>query len=279
MSTEVIEINSFISQIFNQLGRRACPIYQFVEHSIYPVLVGTGIPILTSNFGGLITATHVIDSIEGNNFIVGGSHQFYEVPKIASKFATTSRISSIDVDVSALALPSEVVYEMSNFYHFTLASELGQTEDFDELTFYGLVGCPYSKNKFKAALKGSRKIAPYFYVSRDIIPLDSLSPNSQKMDGVHFALKAYFKEIRPVHPPKPNGISGCGVWKVKIDPVSRIVLPPQLVGVGIEYHKKADCFVATHIGAAATVLTLLDQALERGVVGENSWFLEKKPVS
>jgi hypothetical protein len=78
---------------------------------------------------------------------------------------------------------------------------------------------------------------------------------------VHFALhvptgRAHGFDFKPLALPKLQGMSGGGIWRVRLNPKDGTVAEALLVGVGIEYHVREAALVATRI---RSVLPLLQQ--------------------
>jgi len=83
----------------------------------------------------------------------------------------------------------------------------------------------------------------------------------------HFAIYYPLKKARDVKgqkvtAPDPHGISGCGVWKVRVDSNTGALSKPSLVGIGIEYLKSYDAMVATRIGCVTVAQKVLNQGAD-----------------
>ncbi|MFT3881796.1 MAG: hypothetical protein QM703_19320 [Gemmatales bacterium] len=253
-----------LARIFKPLGSRACPIYMKDERG-HVILVGTGIPVDYGEHGMLITATHVLEDLRGKSIIVGGAKVLHSFPLVCSGFSSRGE-GTIDVDVAAVAIPPEVVIEMMGFYHFTTATELGNVDGQDKYTLYAFVGCPHSRNKSKPF--SEKRIQPYFFTTNTFCNLDGVK-TAGKSEVTHFAMrfslvKTMGRGHQYVQAAQPDGISGCGVWKVRFDPNTGAPAEPKLVGVGIEHVTKSNAFVATHIGAAAIAIKSLGEDLDAG---------------
>lgn len=97
----------------------------------------------------------------------------------------------------------------------------------------------------------------------------ALSAEDGKRPVVHVALQAPLRTVngpagRIGSAPDPHGISGCGVWKVKLDPQTGGSSPPQLVGIGIEHHGRQGVFVATRMGSGSIAIGELWKHLDEG---------------
>jgi hypothetical protein len=239
-----------MSRLFIPLGKRACPLYARVGGRGNEV-IGTAVPVRGPKYATLLTASHVIDEFEDGQVVIAGSRTFLRFPAITVRFSYIRPRPAIDVDVAAIALPAAAAEDLSRYYEFTGAGETGEFEDYSEFTLYGFVGCPHTKNRSPRRPSAERMVKPYFYVTREYAALPS---ENGKRSAVHVALQAPLGTVngpggRIVSAPDPHGISGCGVWKVKLDPLTGLASTPQLVGIGIEHHGRAGVFVATRMGA------------------------------
>jgi hypothetical protein len=128
-----------------------------------------------------------------------------------------------------------------------------------------LVGCPHTKN-LNEPRSAQGTVKPYFYVTREF---GDLPAGGGKRPDVHKALLAPLRALsgpegRLISAPGPHGISGCGVWRIKLDPATGIASAPRLAGVGIEYHSREHVFVATGSAAACIVIAALWKQLDEG---------------
>jgi len=128
---------------------------------------------------------------------------------------------------------------------------------------YLIAGYPAERNSIK------HSIAPLatHLVTGDIKATVKAFPN--KSDDFHFALGHPGKTV-PTYTgnrfrvPKVQGMSGGGIWRLEIDIRSKLSTSPLLVGIGIEYYKTKQVFVATRVQAATPLLDDLFN-LEQGL--------------
>jgi hypothetical protein len=159
-----------------------------------------------------------------------------------------------------------VLPELAGFYEFTTASEFGEFEEYDKFTVYGFVGNPHTKNRDGPRPSPERKTTAYFYVAREF---GAIPDNSGKRSAVHVALQAPLRRFtgprgQIIAAPDPHGISGCGVWRIKLNAETAEPSAPQLAGIGIAYHARERVFVATRAAAAAVAVTELWRAIDEG---------------
>jgi hypothetical protein len=254
-----------MAQLFIPLGKRACALYARVNGRGYDV-IGTAVPVRGQKYAALLTASHVIDELEDGNVVIAGSRSFLRFPAITVRFSHSRQPPAVDVDVAVIALPAAAASELDAYYDFTGAGETSDFDDYSKLTLYGFVGCPHTKNRSAPPRSAERMVKPYFYVTREYAALPG---EGGKRSAVHVALEAPLRTVngpggRIISAPDPHGISGCGVWKVKLDPETGNSSQPQLVGIGIEHHGRQGVFVATRMGAGAIAIAELWKHLDEG---------------
>ena len=96
--------------------------------------------------------------------------------------------------------------------------------------------------------------APHYYAAREFLDLARLR-TPDKDPAAHFAVAAPLKKATDIgfkrqRPPEPYGISGGGVWKIELDRETGMARSAHLVGIGIEYIREQNAFIATRIHAA-----------------------------
>jgi len=217
-----------------------------------PYLVGTGTLYRFGSEIFLITAMHVVDELEDGLIITGGKVGFirFYANKAAYKY---DKNTGRDHDICVIRIHPSLVEKLNARYKFVEETEVSAVDPYDKLTFYAFVGYPHSKNKPKPnSVTKEIEIIPFYYALREFIDLGKLNTNGKSEDS-HVAFNSPFKEYRDfnrqnhIQPPKPHGISGCGVWKIKLNETTGRIGKLALVAVGIEYLKKENAFVATRI--------------------------------
>jgi hypothetical protein len=157
-----------------------------------------------------------------------------------------------------LHLPHDATRDLALRYRFSTPNDIGKTTPYDKLTLYCLVGYPHSKNRPLPKSFVAIKARPYFFVLREFAELDHLSA-SGKRSSVHIgfsAPKKHFTDFnfRPINPPKPQGMSGGGIWRMQVNQNGGGISSPELVGIEIEYHKETKVFIATRIDYAVALV-------------------------
>jgi len=273
------ESYDIMARLFIPLGKRACPLYARVGGRGYDV-IGTAVPVRGQHYAALLTASHVIDELEDGQVVLAGSRTFLRFPAITVRFSHSRPAPAVDADVAAIALPATAAEELSEYYEFTGAGDAGEFEDYNELTLYGFVGCPHTKNREAKRHTAERMVKPYFYVTREYAALPA---ENGKRTAVHVALQAPLRTVngpggRIVSAPDPHGISGCGVWKVKLAPHTGQSSVPELVGIGIEYQARSGVFVPTRMGAGSIAITQLWKQLDEGRSAATTLELREDPI-
>jgi hypothetical protein len=234
------------------LGHYAVPILTLRKHSQSPYLVGTGTLYRFDSDIFLITAMHVIDELKDGLIITGGKNGFIRFASEKAAFEY-KKGTNRDHDICIVRIPSSVVENLHTHYQIVEKTEISIVNPYDKLTFYAFVGYPHSKNKPKPnSVSKEIVLKPFYYVLREFLDIGKLD-SIDKYEDLHVAFNAPFKQFRDIslqnyiQPPKPNGISGCGVWKIELNKDTGQVDRLSLVAVGIEYLKKDNAFVATLI--------------------------------
>ncbi len=238
------------------LGRRVCPIYRIAEKG-RRFLVGSGTLVAVDGESFLLTATHVLHELQDDHLIIAGTSEYIRFAAPRTQFEYAKKIS-VDVDVAAVHLPTEVVSKLSSFYEFSTTDELGSLQPYDKLSLYALVGYPHTKNRPKPLSLKSVTVKPYYFVLREHVDIADLPPYG-KSDKVHFAFAAPMEMAMGVDQerrqfPVLNGVSGGGIWKIVVDKDTGNLAKPLLVGIGIEHRKGDSAIVGTRVefGVAAS---------------------------
>jgi hypothetical protein len=273
------QVGDQIRDIFSPLGKRACPIFKMDLHGTKANLIGTGVPIIEKQVGYLLTAAHVLKDIPPGQLAIAGSRQFLHIPDYTANWEHNKTERQLDVDVAAVALPARAVEEMQEFYTFTHARECEEFEGYAKTTFYGAVGYPASKGGLPLKHSDTRTCKSWYYVTNKPARWGDVTTPG-KDQTVHFALQVgtsrqSSQSLCVGEFADPHGISGCGIWKVKIDPHSGIVSAPRLVGVCIEHLTDAGVIVATRLSLGAIIISELRKRIDEGHASGPQLYLER----
>jgi hypothetical protein len=156
-----------------------------------------------------------------------------------------------DIDLCVMALDDDLADELEGVYQFATPAETSNTTRKTPGIHYLIAGYPAERN----SMNNKRWIAPLatHLITGDIRETAEELPN--KSNDFHFVL-GHPGKIVPTYSggrfrvPKVQGMSGGGVWRIEIDIHRKLSTCPSLVGIGIEYHKLKQVFVATRVEAA-----------------------------
>lgn len=253
------------------LGAYAIPILTMRRQLQTPYLVGTGTLYQSGSESFLITAKHVVDDLDDLQIVTSGKKGFIRFPAEIAAF----EYRGIDHDICVIYLPPEVVSQLHSHFKTVGDEDFSDISSYDKLTLYAFVGYPHSKNKPKPTrLVKEVVMKPFFYVVREFREISCLN-SSGKTEMTHVAFNAPLERAKDVTlknqvlPPKPHGISGCGVWMVRLDKTTGVVCQRSLVAVGIEYIQQDDAFIATRISSALAAINQF-KCLRLGRENENS---------
>jgi len=216
-------IGEALDNVCRQLGSRVCPIFRLDKYFSRPRLIGSAVPYGTADYGYLITASHVLDAVAGEQTITLGVNEFIRFPTAASQIKHI-RGSTVDADVAVIRLPEPVRTEMESRFDFVGKTEVGEVAPYDKLILYSLVGYPVSKNKDVSRNMTTREVKSFHYTLREFFDV-SLLASSGKNEPIHFGLKAQRSAFgrgaalvaKSVPQFKPHGMSGGGIWRIQFD--------------------------------------------------------------
>lgn len=242
-----------------ELGFSSVPIFTIQRQGRTPYLVGSGTYYRHQQHLYLITARHVVDELNDGFISTSGNKGFIRFQPEMAAFNYVMG-NGRDHDLCVIRIPDEVVGHIHPQLRIAEVSQVGTVEPYDKLTLYAFVGYPHSRNKPKPHHVVSKlDIKPFYYVVRefrDVATLDS----PDKSPELHIGFNAPFEKATDaalqvrVKPPTPKGISGCGVWRLRLNR-SGMVTDCRLVGVGIEYLSVDKAFIATRIEWAISAIS------------------------
>jgi len=174
-----------------------------------------------------------------------------------------------------MALDDDLADELEREYQFTTPADISRTRTKTPGIHYLIAGYPAERNPVNK--DGATSLATHL-ITGDIREAAGQLPN--KSDDFHFLLGHPGKVI-PTHAggrfrvPKVPGMSGGGIWRIEIDIPRKLSTTPSLVGIGIEYHKTKQVFVATRVQAAIPLVRDLFR-LEQGLPVDSQ---DQQPIS
>lgn len=214
-------------------------------------MVGSAVPFRSGNLAFLVTAAHVC--LDRRKQIVPLFTWGTSGPRVLRQQRLAWEYKpgqTPDADIALIALTQDDLADLSMSYQFSDPQSVATTKTIAPGVHYLIAGYPSVRNKVKSRNYSPPAMATYLMTGK-IQSVASLR-HTDKIDSHHFALCFKGDEVRnldgvPFHVPKPQGMSGGGVWRLDIDLTSGLATTPLLVGIGIEYHKTEETFVASRI--------------------------------
>jgi hypothetical protein len=214
-------------------------------------MVGSAVPFRSGNLAFLVTAAHVCLDPRKQTiplFTWGTSGpRLLQQQRLVWEY-TPGRTP--DADIALIALTQDDLVDLSISYQFSDPTTIATTKAIAPSIHYLIAGYPSVRNKVKSRNQSPPAMATYL-MTGNIQSVATLQ-HTDKTDRHHFALCFGGDEVRTLdggsfHIPRPQGMSGGGVWQLEIDFLSGLATTPLLVGIGIEYHKIEETFVASRI--------------------------------
>jgi hypothetical protein len=246
------------------MHRRICPLYTFGDRDRIHI-AGSAVPFRAGGFRFLLTAKHVC--FDSSNtpiplFTMGSEHP----QALCGRRGAWEYLpgKTPDIDLAVMALDDDLADELERTYQFATPADISKTTTKTPGIHYLIAGYPAERNPVNR--HGIAPLATHL-ITADIRETAEVLPN--KSDHYHF-LFGHPGKVIPTHGsgrfrvPKVQGMSGGGVWRIEIDIPRKLSTTPSLVGIGIEYHKIKQVFVATRVQAAIPLVHDLYR-LERGL--------------
>lgn len=239
-----------LQAIGDTIHRRMCPLYSFDDGGRIH-MVGSAVPFTSGNVSFLITAAHVC--LDRRKQVIPLFTWGTDGPRVLrqQRLAWEYKPNQTpDPDIALIALSEDDVADLSGRYQFSYPGTVTTTKAVTPGVHYLLAGYPSVRNRVKSRHFSPPALATYL-VTGNIQSVAGLNLND-KTDAHHFALCFKGDEVRsvsgdPFRVPKPQGMSGGGVWRLDIDVLSKLATTPLLVGIGIEYYKPDQIFVVSRI--------------------------------
>ncbi len=243
-----------LPQLRETLVSRVCPL--FAEGGTRdgfktPRHVGSAVLFRYNKCSLLLTAKHVCDERNGAHLMVkipGDSREscaFINLSYSENPWTIRSREFE-NADVVCIPMQTDIADSLSQEHEFVYPDEIGNADE--ELTgfesLFILIGFPNSRNKQAVrdpttgrARKGWG-VTAFTAELRQRLPAE-FARGKGKSISAHFALRAAkkmasFSGEPDRDAPEFRGMSGGGIWKVHIEPTTKLVERCSLVGVFIE---------------------------------------------
>lgn len=239
-----------LREICENIHRRVCPLYT-IDETKRIWLAGSGVPFDTGTVQFILTAAHVFGENSGRplrlitlgadapRLLTGPRHGYGYLPG-----------SSIDADVALIGLSADDYVDLRRRYHFTVPAETANVRESANIR-YLLAGYPATKNRVITSANLKFRATPTYIFGGELVGVAQFMLTGKAAD-YHFAISVPKTHVQTfagdrLQLPKPQGMSGGGVWALEVDPASRLWSTPQLVGLGIEHLKAQEVFVATRV--------------------------------
>src|SRR5262249_28324465 len=136
-------------------------------------------------------------------------------------------LNEVDFDIAALALSAEAAPDLRRRYTFTTLTDLGNLRNLTSQSRFLVAGYPASTNPVRMSRNLKLRARPVSYVSSNLVHLADISSQA-KAPLVHFGVGVSRERLLdfanvPVAFTKPYGMSGGGIWRLEIEPVSDLV--------------------------------------------------------
>lgn len=238
------KIKKFIEENYQHLTKCVVPIFKNSEFdkSIY----GSSLFVYYNENVFLITASHVIGELGHLKlFIFNGEN----LERLQCDILSLKSINETDsVDLSLLRLSDNSIKTLSKLHKAMSLDSIGNILPNGSGLLYLVIGYPYSKNRFRAIVKGT-KVFTYIGIEVDESKYQELKTDQAK----EFILKIESENVLDMNPdniiqnlPYLNGISGGGVWCIGNSDIIKFY-PPYPIGIVREITPKKDALKITRI--------------------------------
>jgi len=180
--------------------------------------------------------------------VISGNSTFltFDGPQIRWSY---EKDKTTDYDIVVFHVHQEYRSNLKPFYRFIQTDDFSTVDAYSKLTLYAFVGFPHSKNRPQRSNGKDIEAKSHYFVVREFADLSKIDSKDKRKE-VHVAFFAPLKKITDIQfrrkaPPNPQGMSGCAVWKIKIDEQTGWVNTCHFVGIGIEHTPSAQAFIAT----------------------------------
>ena len=192
---------------------RSAPLFA-VDSRDRPELIATCVAISYGRRAFLLTAAHAIYDIRqlGSSVYVGGE----EIQLVPSEFHLSSPDGNDPFDIAAAEVPSEFI--LDNGIEMVGESETTAGRNFSSPHLHCMHGYPATKNKPIKSVNVARKtVTTYGFSYAGTLVKEPDFRMEGRSAATHVALSYQLgknDEGTKVNPPKPQGMSGGGLWVV-----------------------------------------------------------------
>jgi len=243
-----------------QLGKvifEHTPVIYYLNKKGRPEPVASAFALKFEDDHFIVTASHTLRNFEDYSLGIVPGARWIELNG-EHAFSDSEKIDEDKLDVAVFKLQTKTVQEIAGqLKFFDLKGFYPDHEDV-EGNSYAIVGHPVTKVKLNHA-EGKQHLSPFMYLS-DLNQQDKMFANQGFSKLTHQLFnyrrrRIYDFSMNMVQGPKPNGLSGSGLWKfsdlIEDDYRSIKYFP---TGVVIEYIREYSALVITRINVVTEII-------------------------
>lgn len=213
-----------------------------------PVLIGCGVLLAVGPVRFILTAAHVIDEFQSADLLIGGPSELLPAEGIARRNdpAPGKTRKEDATDAAVFEIKAGTLSELDG--RFLSPSELSPDANPVEGRQYLVLGYPSSRAKAKRPERVIRPQLFPFITTEALDAYDQLDIKRFSHIALTFDQKSVTNGKTQLTAPKPEGLSGCGVWR--FDSIWREdwQTRDKLIAILTERHsRKSRCLVATRV--------------------------------
>jgi hypothetical protein len=217
-----------------------------------PCLIGTCLIIEINERFFLVTASHVINENNASTIYIGGGNQLNELTGVVYK---TIGDDQDLVDIATVELSRETLKDWSIGHYVSLA-KIKSGKECGNKEMYSFIGYPASKSKVVRTESNHVRSSLYSYFNTTCDDEVYKQVNVQRFSHIliGFDQRNCITDGEKMTFPKPNGISGGGVWfhsDLKSKPLK---VEACLAGIAVKNCQSEKCFLAINIDAILQLL-------------------------
>ncbi|MGL5307722.1 MAG: hypothetical protein ACRC9Y_16555 [Aeromonas veronii] len=237
----------------NKVKKFHYPIYGANERNHpQPCLIGTCIILEIDQRFFLVSASHVFNENEFTTIYIGGGEKLFELTGL--RVGTPGDDSDL-VDIAIMEVTKDNLDYWSIENHIGIDS-IYINKECKEKEIYTFIGYPATKSKVVRTQENHVRPELYQYYSftcKDET-YQEISVSRATHILISFEGKKCFSGGQQVTFPKPNGISGGGVWFNSNLNLSPIEVGAKLAGIAVKNCKSEKCLLAINIDAVLQVI-------------------------
>lgn len=244
------EVLNFSPQLFSKSGLQVEP--------LRPEPYASGVLIKVEGNHFLLTAGHVVEDVNPEDVGVMINNTFF-ILEGEVKYARPSDSEQNDkIDLAVWELNDEVIDSLSAKYKFLEFQDIEYDHQTTTEPKYLIVGFPVTRSKLNVKT-AKIKVAPFIFLTKQaeekFYERLGFEKHSTLLLDYRKAKIESFDTKLVLQGPKPQGISGCGLWylpKLIVNEGQKV--PVKLVGIMIEHHNQFNVVVATRIHVVTEIL-------------------------